>query len=70
MMQTKLDKLDALLTRTATPNEDAELFADMLLLRNDGRYPGNSIFPRRSAETERWKRSRSRSRRSHAQTRC
>ena len=37
-MQTKLDKLDALLTRTATPDEDAELFADILLLRNDGRY--------------------------------
>jgi class 3 adenylate cyclase/tetratricopeptide (TPR) repeat protein len=36
--QTKLDKLDVLLTRTGTPTEDADVFADMLLLRNDGRY--------------------------------
>ncbi len=38
IMQTKLDKLDALLTRTGIPIEDAELFAKMLLLCNDGRY--------------------------------
>jgi class 3 adenylate cyclase/tetratricopeptide (TPR) repeat protein len=37
-LQRKLDKLDALLTQTATPTEDAELFTDMLLLPNDGRY--------------------------------
>jgi predicted ATPase len=42
-LQTKLDKLDALLTRTATPIDDAELLADMLLLRNDGRYPGLNL---------------------------
>jgi class 3 adenylate cyclase len=38
-LQTKLDKLDALLTQTATSIEHAELLADMLSLRNDGRYP-------------------------------
>ena len=42
-LQTKLDKLDALLTRTATPIDDAELFAVMLLLRNDGRYGGLNL---------------------------
>ena len=42
-LQTKLDKLDALLTRTATPIDDAELLADMLLLRNDGRYRGLNL---------------------------
>ena len=42
-LQTKLDKLDALLTQTATSIEDAELLADMLSLRNDGRYPGLNL---------------------------
>ncbi len=37
-VQRKLDKLDALLTQTATSTEDPKLFADMLLLPNDGRY--------------------------------
>ena len=37
--QVKLDKLDAMLARTSTPVEDAALFADMLSLENDGRYP-------------------------------
>ena len=37
--QAKLDKLDALLAQTATSSEDAALFADMLSLPNDGRYP-------------------------------
>ena len=41
--QTKLDKLDALLTQTATSIEDAELLADMLSLRNDGRYRGLNL---------------------------
>src|SRR5208282_3561769 len=35
----KLDKLDAVLARTSTSNEDAALFAEMLSLANDGRYP-------------------------------
>jgi class 3 adenylate cyclase/predicted ATPase len=37
--QTKLDKLDAMLARTATSVEDAALLAEMLSLANDGRYP-------------------------------
>jgi predicted ATPase len=35
----KLDKLDALLAQTSTSKEDAALFAEMLSLSNDGRYP-------------------------------
>jgi len=35
----KLDKLDALLVRTSTSQQDAALFADMLSVPNDGRYP-------------------------------
>jgi class 3 adenylate cyclase/predicted ATPase len=37
--QTKLDKLDAVLARTSTSIQDAALFAEMLSLPNDGRYP-------------------------------
>ena len=37
--QVKLDKLDAVLAQTATSIEDAALFAEMLSLPNDGRYP-------------------------------
>ena len=37
--QVKLDKLDALLAQTSTSKQDAALFAEMLLLPNDGRYP-------------------------------
>jgi predicted ATPase/class 3 adenylate cyclase len=37
--QAKLDKLDALLAQTSTSKQDALLFADMLSLSNDGRYP-------------------------------
>jgi class 3 adenylate cyclase len=37
--QARLDKLEALLTQTATSIEDAALFAEMLSLPNDGRYP-------------------------------
>jgi hypothetical protein len=36
---TKLDKLDALLAQTSTSIENAALFAEMLSLPNDGRYP-------------------------------
>jgi len=35
----KLDKLDALLAQTTTSVEPAALFAEMLSLSNDGRYP-------------------------------
>jgi class 3 adenylate cyclase/predicted ATPase len=41
----KLDKLDAVLMRTATPIQDAALFADMLSLPNDGRYPVLDLAP-------------------------
>ena len=37
--QVKLDKLDALLAQTSTASQDVSLFADMLSLPNDGRYP-------------------------------
>jgi len=37
--QAKLDKLDALLAQTSTSRHDAALFAEMLSLSNDGRYP-------------------------------
>ena len=37
--QKKLDKLDAVLAQTSTSTEDAALFAEMLSLPNDGRYP-------------------------------
>jgi class 3 adenylate cyclase len=37
--QAKLDRLDALLAQTATSTQDAALFAEMLSLPNDGRYP-------------------------------
>jgi class 3 adenylate cyclase len=37
--QARLDKLDALLAQSSTPRQDAALFAEMLSLPNDGRYP-------------------------------
>ncbi|HUD87039.1 MAG TPA: adenylate/guanylate cyclase domain-containing protein [Xanthobacteraceae bacterium] len=37
--QAKLDKLDAVLAQTSTSLADAALFAEMLSLANDGRYP-------------------------------
>ncbi len=37
--QTKLDKLDTLLSQSFTAREDAALLAEMLSLPNDGRYP-------------------------------
>jgi hypothetical protein len=37
--QAKLDKLDALLSQSATSLPDAALLAEMLSPRNDGRYP-------------------------------
>jgi class 3 adenylate cyclase/tetratricopeptide (TPR) repeat protein len=41
----KLDKLDALLVQTATSKEDMALFAEMLSLPNDGRYPTLNLTP-------------------------
>ena len=43
--QAKLDKLDALLAYTSAPTEDAPLFAEMLSLKNDGRYPAINLAP-------------------------
>ena len=43
--QAKLDKLDALLAQTSTTKEDAALFAEMLSLPNDGRYPALDLTP-------------------------
>ena len=43
--QVKLDKLDALLAQTATSKQDAALFAEMLSLPNDGRYPALNMDP-------------------------
>jgi predicted ATPase len=43
--QAKLDKLDALLQQTSTSAQDAALFAEMLSLPNDGRYPAVELTP-------------------------
>ena len=43
--QAKLDKLDAVLAQTSTSIEDAALFAEMLSLPNDGRYPALDLTP-------------------------
>src|SRR5271170_7030715 len=44
-VQAKLDKLDALLAQTSTASEQAALFAEMLSLPNDGRYPALDLAP-------------------------
>jgi class 3 adenylate cyclase len=41
----KLDKLCAVLEQTSTSIEDAALFAEMLSLPNDGRYPALELTP-------------------------
>jgi hypothetical protein len=46
----KLDKLDALLARTSTSIADAALFADMLSLPDDGRYPAPPVIPQQRRE--------------------
>ena len=43
--QAKLDKLDAMLAHGFTPPESVALFADMLSLPNDGRYPALELSP-------------------------
>jgi len=43
--QAKLDKLDALLAQTSTSKQEAVLFAEMLSLPNDGRYPALDLPP-------------------------
>jgi class 3 adenylate cyclase/predicted ATPase len=41
----RLDKLDAVLAQTSTSTQDAALFAEMLSLPNDGRYPALDLTP-------------------------
>jgi predicted ATPase len=43
--QAKLDKLDAVLAQSFTPPQAAALFADLLSLPNDGRYPALELAP-------------------------
>jgi class 3 adenylate cyclase/predicted ATPase len=43
--QAMLDKLDAVLAQTSTSIEDTALFAEMLSLLNDGRYPPLDLTP-------------------------
>src|SRR5262249_35012016 len=43
--QAKLDKLDAVLAQSFTLPEHAALFAEMLSLPNDGRYPELKLAP-------------------------
>jgi predicted ATPase len=43
--KTRLDKLDALLAQTSTSKQDAGLFAELLSLPNDGRYPSLDLAP-------------------------
>ena len=48
--QAKLDKLDAMLAQTRTSIENAALFAEMLSLANDGRYPALPLVPQQRRE--------------------
>ena len=43
--QVKLDKLDTVLSLSSTSKQDAALFAEMLSLPNDGRYPSLELTP-------------------------
>ena len=43
--QAKLDKIDAVLAQNSTSKQDVALFAEMLSLRNDGRYPALDLVP-------------------------
>ena len=56
--QAKLDKLDVLLARTSTSMENAALFAEMLSLPNDGRYPVLALDPQQRRSPGRWRRCR------------
>jgi len=48
--QTKLDKLDALLVQTSTSQQDAAVFAEMLSLPNNSRYPALNLTPQHRRE--------------------
>jgi len=43
--QARLDKLDAVVAQTSTSPQDSALFAEMLSLSNDGRYPALELIP-------------------------
>jgi hypothetical protein len=44
-LEAKLNKLDAVVAQTSTSKQDAALFADMLSLPSDGRYPTLDLAP-------------------------
>ena len=46
----RLDKLDALLAQTSTSTQDAALFAEMMSLPNDGRYPALELTPQQGRQ--------------------
>jgi class 3 adenylate cyclase/predicted ATPase len=48
--QTRLDKLDALLSQTSTSMQDRALLAELLSLANDGRYPPLELSPQQRRE--------------------
>jgi tetratricopeptide (TPR) repeat protein len=48
--QVNLDKLDAMLAETSTSMQDVALFAEMLSLPNDGRYPAVELTPQQRRE--------------------
>jgi class 3 adenylate cyclase/predicted ATPase len=48
--QVKRDKLEALLAQTSTSGHDIALFADMLSLPNDGRYPALGLIPQQQRQ--------------------
>src|SRR5215475_12693997 len=50
ILQAKLDRLDVLLKQTSTSGQDAALIAEMLSLRNDGRYPAVELTPQQRRE--------------------
>src|ERR1700694_1780738 len=49
--QARLDKLDAVLAQTSTSTQDAALFAEMLSIPNDGRYPALELAPEQRRTT-------------------
>jgi class 3 adenylate cyclase/predicted ATPase len=49
-LQAKLDKLDAIMAQSSTSTQDAALFAEMMSLANDGRYPVPELTPQQRRE--------------------
>ena len=68
--QAKLDKLDAVLAQTSTSEQDAALFAEMLSLPNDGRYPALDLAPEQRRQRTLEALTAQRARRWHAKIRC